>query len=233
MNDITKKFTDAMRDVGIIPTAPIIADGTLHRAHVENDRMGTLNLAYVLHLDGNPAGWWQHFRTGITGTWSASGKREPLTPTMLRQIEFARAERAKEQAGRHAKAAEKARWIGQQAQLITDPAQHHYSTIKRIKPHGARLYGTALVISLMDESGAIVNLQFIQPDGTKRFLSGGRKKGCYSTIGKPTETILICEGWTTGVSLYESTGHYVIVAMDAGNLKPVAEIARRQHPDGK
>lgn len=233
MNDIIQSFTTAMRDAGIIPTCPIIPDGVLHRAHVENDRTGTLNLAYVLHIDGLPAGWWQYFKTGVTGTWSSSGKKEPLTSPMLRQIEQAKAERAKEQAERHQLAAEKARWIGQQAPLITDPAQHNYLVKKRVKPHGARLYRDALVIPLIDESGTIVNLQFIAADGQKRFLSGGRKQGCYSTIGDPGETILICEGWTTGVSLYESTGHYVIVAMDAGNLKPVAEIARRQHPDGK
>ena len=33
---------------------------------------------------------------------------------------------------------------------------------------------------------------------------------------------MICEGFATGASLRERTGHCVIVAFDAGNLKPVA-----------
>jgi putative DNA primase/helicase len=233
MNDTIQKFTDAMRDAGIIPTAAIIADGTLHRGNVEGDRTGTLNLAYILHIDSKPAGWWQHFRTGITGTWSASGKREPMTDALKKQIDYAREVRQLEQSKAHQVAAEKARHIWQKSTLITEPGQHSYLVKKRINAHVARLYRNALVIPLVDESGTIVNLQFINADGTKRFLSGGKKKECFAAIGEPTETILICEGWATGVSLHESTGHYVIVAMDAGNLKPVGEIARNQHPNSK
>lgn len=233
LTDTVSGFQAAMLNHGINPPPNLIGDSALHRFHVEGDKRGTLNGAYILHCDNKPSGWAMHYKTGVSFTWTASGKREPMTAAMKRQIDEARAERAKEQAERHQLAAEKARWIGQQAPLITDPAQHNYLVKKRVKPHGARLYRDALVIPLIDESGTIVNLQFIAADGQKRFLSGGRKQGCYSTIGDPGETILICEGWATGASLHESTGHYVIVAMDAGNLKPVAEIARRQHLDGK
>lgn len=237
MNDVVQKFTDAMRDAGIVPTCPITPDGDLHRAHVENDRAGTLNLAYVLHLDGKPAGWWQYFKTGVSGTWSASGKRVPMTAEMRRQIEQAKAERIKEQAATQAAAAIKAREIWAQATIFatlkTEERQHRYLLVKCVKPHGARLYKSALVIPLVDETGMIVNLQFINADGTKRFLSGGRKKGCFSTIGDHGETILVCEGWATGASLHESTGHCVIVALDAGNLKPVAKVIRSQYPNSK
>ncbi|MEQ1544735.1 toprim domain-containing protein, partial [Methyloglobulus sp.] len=106
-----------------------------------------------------------------------------------------------------------------------------YLIRKRIQPHGTRLHKGSLAIPLVNEANEFVNLQFIHADGNKRFLSGGRKKGCYSTIGVPTETILMCEGWATGASLHESTGHYVIVAMDAGNMKPVAEAIRSLYPN--
>ncbi len=119
------------------------------------------------------------------------------------------------------------------ATLKAEARQHQYLAIKRIQPHGARLYRDALVTPLIDESGAIVNLQFINADGNKRFLSGGRKKGCYFTIGDPTETILIAEGFATGASLHESTGHYVIVAFDAGNLKSVGSVIRAKYPDAE
>lgn len=88
--DVINTFKSTLLEHGIAPTAPIIADGNLHRANVEDDKPGTKNLAYVLHLDGKPAGWWQYFKTGITGTWTASGKREPNTAIMKKQIEYAR-----------------------------------------------------------------------------------------------------------------------------------------------
>ena len=232
-NDAVNAFHTAMLNHDIIPPDNLIGDSALHRFYIEGDRKGTLNGAYILHCDGKPSGWAMSYKTGVSFTWTLSGKREPMTAAMKRQIDQARLQRQLEQAKVHQAAAEKARWIGQQAPLITDPAQHNYLVRKCINAHGARLYRDALVIPLVDESGAIVNLQFIQPDGTKRFLASGKKKGSYSTIGDPTETILICEGWATGASLHESTGHYVIVAMDAGNLKPVGGIVRNQYPSGK
>ena len=226
-----------MRDAGIIPTCPIIPDGVLHRTHVENDRAGTLNLAYVLHLDSKPAGWWQYFKTGISGTWSASGKREPMTATMKKQIDDAKQQRQFEQAKAHQDAALKAQWIWGQATVIAtlkaEARQHQYLITKRIKPHGARLYHDALVIPLIAESGVIVNLQFIAADGQKRFLSGGRKKGCFAAIGEPTETILIVEGFATGASLHESTGKQTIIAFDAGNLEAVGRAIRAKYPDAE
>lgn len=45
--------------------------------------------------------------------------------------------------------------------------------------------------------------------------------------------MLICEGWATGASLHEELGVFVMVAMDAGNLAPVAQAARRLFPDAE
>ncbi|NOS75546.1 MAG: toprim domain-containing protein [Methyloglobulus sp.] len=232
-NDAVNGFRAAMLDHGITPPDTLIGDGLLHRFHVEADRKGTLNGAYILYLDNKPSGWAMSYKTGVSFTWTLSGKKEPLTAAMLRQIAEARQVRQLEQAKVHQLAADKARWIWQQATPITQTAFHQYLVAKRIQAHGVRLYKGALVIPLVDETGAIVNLQFINADGTKRFLSGGRKKGCCSIIGETTETILVCEGWATGASLHEATGHYVIVGMDAGNLKPVGEIVRSQYPTAK
>ncbi|WP_262965384.1 toprim domain-containing protein [Methylobacter psychrophilus] len=43
--------------------------------------------------------------------------------------------------------------------------------------------------------------------------------------------ILIVEGWATGASLYEATGHFTIVAFSAGNLTAVAIQIRKHHQD--
>ncbi|MEQ1484529.1 toprim domain-containing protein [Methyloglobulus sp.] len=224
----TKNFTNALIDKGIVPTRTINGDGTLHRAHVEGDKAGTLNLAYVLHLDGTPAGWFHHFKTGVTGTWSASGKREPLTPAMLKQIADAKAARVQERQTAHQESAIKANWIWKQAEPITEQLQHQYLVRKRVQPHGTRLYKGSLAIPLMNEANEIVNLQFIHADGNKRFLSGGRKKGCYYLLGGDGSKLLVAEGFATACSLNEQTFYAVYVAFDAGNLTDVAVLATKQ-----
>jgi putative DNA primase/helicase len=237
--DSIEHFKNAMLDAGINPTEPIEADGHLHRCHLEGHAKDSRNGAYVLHLNGKrPAGWFQDFKSGVSAYWalpiSGNDDTKPDKQTqaeLRRQIEYARQVRAKEQAEQHHKAANKALWIWQKAEPA--PADYPYLAKKRIKPHGARVFRGALVNPLVDESGALCNLQFIQPDGTKRFLSGGKKKGCFSTFGDITQTILISEGWATGASLYEQTGNHVIVAMDAGNLTPVAEVIRAKYPDAQ
>jgi putative DNA primase/helicase len=110
MSDVIRSFTDAMLDAGIVPTCPIIGDGLLHRTYVEGDRAGTLNLAYVLHLDGKPAGWWMYFKTGVTVAWSLSGKHEPMTAAIKRQIADAKAAREQERQKAHQAAKAKAQW---------------------------------------------------------------------------------------------------------------------------
>ena len=77
----------------------------------------------------------------------------------------------------------------------------------------------------------MVNLQFIGADGTKRFLSGGEKKGCFNWLGEETDKILICEGFATAASLYEESGCLTIIAFDAGNLKSASMAIKSLAPD--
>jgi putative DNA primase/helicase len=233
MKDIAQHFTDAMQDAGIATTAHILCDGKLHRFHIEGHKSGTLNGAYVLHVDGKPSGWFMDFTTGFCSTWTQSGKRNPMTAEMRKQIEYAREIRQKETEAKHLQAAQKARYIWDKATPISESAQHPYLTRKRINPHGSRLYNGALVIPLFDGTGELVNLQFIRPDGTKRFLSGGKKKGCSYYIGDLTDTILLAEGFATACSLHENTGKQTIVAFDAGNLSEVAKAVRAKHQNAE
>lgn len=227
MSNIPEQFRTAMLEAGIKTHQPIIDDGLLHRIHVEGDKKGTLNGAYILFNDIRPAGWFQHFNRGVTGRWSASGKREPFTKEMREQIEADRRQRQLEQEQRHDDAARKAQSIWRKSQPATS---HAYLTKKRINPHNTRIYNNALVIPIYAPNREIVNLQFIDTDGNKRFLSGGKKKGCFSVIGTPMPKILLCEGFATGASLHEDTGHFVVVAMDCGNLLTVAREIKKLYP---
>ena len=90
------------------------------------------------------------------------------------------------------------------------------------------------IILLYNSGGELVNLQFISETGGKRFLSGGKKKGCFYCAGESdTSKILICEGFATAASVYENTGYLTVIAFDAGNLKEVAITIRAFVPDAE
>ena len=118
------------------------------------------------------------------------------------------------------------------------PADHPYLAAKRAGPLALRMDPDGrLIVPLQDADGRLHSLEFIAPDGAKRFLAGGAKKGHFAVVGldpapldEPTGPVLICEGWATGASLHIATGHTVIAAMDAGNLLPVAEALRARFP---
>ena len=81
--------------------------------------------------------------------------------------------------------------------------------------------------------GHLCNLQRILPDGTKRFLAGGRVKGAYSPIGtlEQGQKLYICEGWATGATIHTETDAAVACAMTAGNLLDVGRHLQRHYPD--
>lgn len=232
--EIIDAFKAAMAEHGIITDTPIIADGQLHRFHINDHKTGSLNGAYVLHLDGKPAGYFEDFTAGIKINWKLEGhEQQPIDPDYLKQIEQAKSERTKQCLVAEQQAAQKANYIHNKAPLAEPDSA--YLTRQQIKGHGAKQgRDDALILPLYNAKKELVNLQFIQPDGTKRFLKGGKKKGCFWWIGKNiTPTVSIPEGFATAVSLYEATGHFTVIAYDAGNLEPVAKIIREWYPSAR
>lgn len=109
---------------------------------------------------------------------------------------------------------------------------HHYLSIKKIKPFHSRQIGTSLVVPMQDASGTLWNLQFIGPDGRKVFLKGGRTKSLFTVIGEPFEgRIYIAEGFATAATVHELTEDACFVAFSASNLPAVAQVVRRSFPD--
>ena len=177
------------------------------------------------------------------GTLFHMAKQNGYAPTADRQAgnrqaaaeREAHRQRIKEQKAKddaeHAQAqqqtSEAAALIWKQAAPVTD---HEYLTRKGIKPHGIKCDGHHLLIPMRDTAGKLHSLQTIAPDGSKRFQPGGRVKGCYHAIGKPDGLLIVCEGYATGASIHEATGHAVAVAFNAGNLRAVAEALRAKYP---
>lgn len=231
-SEIESEFFSALRDAGLPPADPgdIVADGDLHRFRVEGDRPGSRNGWAVLHLDGVPAGAFGSWKEGTTGTWRAGGPRQ-LTADDRRRIDEARARRQSARLREQAQAAKRASCIWRRSR----PADrlHPYIERKRIKPHHARQSGDVLVLALFDFDRHLNSLQFIDHEGGKRMLRGGRKRGCFIPVsGKmPADRVLICEGWATGATLAEiEPDSLVLAAVDAGNLEAIAVGARRRMP---
>ena len=127
-------------------------------------------------------------------------------------------------------AADKAATVWAKSEFCSDQT---YTKNKKIGSFGLKMYKNSVIVPLYDVSGKLWSLQFIDGDGNKRFLSGGKKKGCFFTIGSldGAKQVFMCEGYATGASVYESIDQPVVVAFDAGNLKPVAEALRKKYRD--
>lgn len=225
-----------MSERGLYTDAEIVADGKIKRFHVEGDSNGKENGWYVLHIDRMPAGAYGSWKTNERFTWSkkldrklTAEERRALEERITAQRRAAEEERAKINAEAAARAKEL--W----PKLPRAETGHAYLVTKSILPHVAKqTAGGALTIPMKDAVGELHSLQFIAPDGEKRFLYGGRVEGCYCALTSPppvpTDTIALCEGFATGATIFEATGIPTIVAFNAGNLLPVAKSMRSKYP---
>ncbi len=217
------RFLDFMRAVGLAPVKDTpVADGRIRRYRVEGDKPGSKNGWYVLHLDPIPHGSVGSWRTGETHPWRDAEARKinwqerRELQDRMRQIRY---ERAAAQQSVYEEARAKARKLWKLARPA-DP-MHPYLQKKQVKAWGIRQLRDQLLIPAR-RHGVIHTLQLIGPDGTKRFLTGGRVGGSYFAIGKPAGTICVAEGYATAATVHEATGYATAVAFNAGNLKEVA-----------
>ena len=147
-------------------------------------------------------------------------------------IEQAQREAKEEQERCYLEVSTQAQKIWQELTKVQD--DHPYLFRKQVASYNLRynVKTNGLVIPLYDDNGKIWSLQYINEAGEKKFLFGGRKKGCYFGISKPLNNkLLVCEGYATGASLFKATGIGVAIAFDAGNLKPVCEALSKKYPN--
>jgi putative DNA primase/helicase len=197
--DAVGPFRAAMAAEGISTSEPIIPDGRLHRIHVAGDRLGTRNGWYVLHTDYTPAGAFGSWRLGVTETWRAKEDPESASvevrAVVQARISAAEERRRQEEADLHERTRLKAERIWARAKPA--PADHSYLIDKRIKPHELRASCGRLLVPLRDGDGVLRSLEFIGADGSKRFLAGGRVRGCFCLMGSPDGKLFIAEGYAT------------------------------------
>lgn len=229
--DLEARFRRAMTKAGVPTEDRIVADGELHRVHVEGDRHYRRNGWYVLHPDEPPAGAFGCWKRGVSERWCAEAHDDLSSEARKRwqqKIQERRRERARERRERRERARRKASRMLEEA----EPAEpeHPYLRRKGIQPRGpVRQLRDTLLIPLYGGDGELRGLQRIRPDGTKRFLAGTEVSGSYLPLGgAPDGTLAVAEGYSTAVTVHEATGEPVAVAFNAGNLAPVAEALREK-----
>lgn len=230
MSDAIYAFRDAIEAAGLTPPKSIIPDGKLHRFS-SNGKRGDDAGWYVFHEDGIPAGAFGCWRTGLSETWCADigrGLTEEECRANARRMEAIKRARKAEQEHRQRAAAKRAAELWNSG---VNSTSHMYLMKKRVWPYGLRLQDDLLMIPVRDEHGFLHSLQFINIDGRKKFLTGGKVAGCFHLIGDPVDVLFVSEGYATGATIHAATRQAVAVAFNAGNLAPVAAALRRKFRD--
>lgn len=213
-----------------------------------NSQKGWYSL-YEIQLDGGDRalvgsyGWWIGGETFVNKFDLKVDKKKLALTADQREAAKARADADRrqseaEEAKRHEAASQKAsRWWRQ----LLDAGESAYLARKGFaagKLYGARISKAGnLVVPIQDATGKIFGLQVIFPTKGNRgrdkdFTPPGlQKKAHFFQIGLAQRggVVLLCEGFATGASLHEATGLPVVVAFDAGNLLPVAQVLHKAH----
>lgn len=234
MTSIINVFIAQMYRAGIETNARIVADGCLHRFYVLGDRKGTQNGWYILYPDFPSVGVFGCWKRNIQKKWQFCNDSS-LTVGNLRTV-IERRKTIQVRHDREFRAELDALRVWAEIWQNSKPAsdRHGYLVRKGIRSHGLRYHQGALLVPVTDPGGNNCGTQRIWPNGDKRFSKGTVLTGNFFMIdGLSMATILICEGYSTGATLHEITGHTVIMSFSSGNLRPVAEVARSAWPGSR
>jgi phage/plasmid primase-like uncharacterized protein len=226
-----KDFMAAIERAGLNPPESIIVDGKLHR-FATNGKQDDDSGWYVFHADGVPTGAFGDWRTGIKQTWTGKPEQQMTASERKahqRRMGNLKRQREEEEKLRHVIAAQRAQQIWDAAEQASD--DHPYLLSKQVGAHNVRIDGHSLIIPLRDIDDRLWTLEFIQADGTKRFLADGKKREHFFLLGTIKEVLCLVEGYATGASVFEATGYAVAISFDAGNIIPVAQTLRAKYPN--
>ena len=169
-------FKNALRAGGLVPPDSLKV-GAIDRVDLTDEPRGRKSGWYIYFTDGVASGSFGSWKDDSKSTWVA---RDDLTPAEQaihnRSMELAR--QAREEAHRLRQAQAQATARAHLEASTAAPDNHTYLTRKGIPASGARVSaGDDLLIPIVDTEGEIHSYQKINPEGSKRFLSGGQSLG--------------------------------------------------------
>jgi putative DNA primase/helicase len=221
------EFKNAMLTSGIVCREDIIADGQIHRFPTKHKERK--DGWFVFHGLAGAFGDWSQ---DIQGKWSVvNSNLSQVDQNLLREQQEKAKRTAEEESQRKHEAAAEIAFI--KWNRASETGASPYLARKKVGAYGVRFGGEHLIIPLRDVKGKLWSFQWIEPDGKKQFLKGGKKKGCFHTIGvlEDSKPIYIVEGYATGASVHMATLAPVVVGFDAGSLDPVIEELQKAFPN--
>ncbi len=223
-----QEFIEAMNQKGILFQGELLGDGQIHRFSTTVHK----NKKDCWYVNYGMAGAFGDWSRGIHEVWTMkksdtfSSNDEDLMQRQQREV------RRVIEEDRLKRAVETASYASGKWEEFSETGSSPYLERKKVKPLGVRFMDQVIWIPLRDIQGKLWSLQYIDPNGNKRFLLEGRKKGCFHTLGSFEEgkTIYVVEGYATGASIHMALGDPVVVAFDAVNIHPVVEDLINAYP---
>jgi putative DNA primase/helicase len=224
-----------------MPPTPLRLDGKPQRFGPKKNHW------YCLREERTQAG--THVVLGAFGNWRGQERHRVevdwrgITDAERADLQARRVAQAEAAAAERAQLAAQASMTASELWASASRTGHSaYLRRKGVDAEGCRyLRDGSIVLPLLryDEprETALKALQRIWADGAKRFTRGFQKPGTCLRLGHVVvgEPILVCEGYATGLTLRMAVDRRlpVVVALDAGNLAPVAELLRTLHPGAR
>ena len=217
---------------------PVIYDGEIHR--IKPPESKSKSAWYVAHKDGD-------FEAGACGDWKTGFKQNFCS---VDKSEFS-SEQVKQYAHQMAKVkhqrridAIKRHKVGKlnalkrwNIALTENVSKHPYLVQKQIKALNVRVDARGnLIVPIYDNNVELCNLQTISVTGSKLFTKNAKIKKCFHPLGfleRQPPVIVLCEGYATGVSLYQATQIPTVVCFNAGNLASVSPIIKHKYPHSR
>lgn len=232
-------FISQMQAHGFSAPRSGIVVGQLERVDGPEDKPGKLSGWYIYNEFPSQGGG-DVIGCGSYGCWKTDQKHSFLschehkmgTAERLAFHSARQAQREAEQAettGKQIEAARLAREIWDSAHPASN--DHPYLKRKNVLSHGLKHNKDGRLIVPIMIDGEISSLEFIDDNGQKRRLTGGKCKGGYYAIHGDGHAVYICEGYSTGASVHEATGCTTYISFNANNLYEVAATVKRLHQD--
>jgi putative DNA primase/helicase len=234
-HELEIQFANFLADHGLEPDPKkgLVTGGTVGRAYINVGNQRKLVGWYQCWLDQSlPFGRLGDYRVSAdqpTAIWKPENTQSKrMTKAHKEEIAKLKEQAEVKQAEKYSKAARRSQAMWDEA---VDCEKHPYLEKKGVLSYGLKLANDGrLMVPLFDKQLTVVGLQFINDQGDKRFLPGSKKSGSFFILGqellksKTNNVINYCEGYATAASYYSDYSQPVVVAFDAYNLSPVAEI---------
>ena len=228
-------------------------NGQIQRVPVTGDALGEKSGSYVGHLDGNPAGYIQNFKTGEQTNWKLNAQLKALSAVGRARLAAETAQKRQNRANQLERQHAETTKIVEGHFSQGEPAEQHPDldrkgvasyglvidtvgslTLPKNDPDGQQWSAKGnLLVPIRDIERQFLGAQSIDATGKKSLPRGCRKQGGHHVVGdvEASDKLLFAEGYATAATLHELTGLPVVVTFDSGNMPGVAEAYRAKFPE--